>query len=212
MAAGRPKSFDTNTALDAAVALFKDKGYAQTSMQDLVDAMGIHRGSIYDTFGGKKELFLAALDRYIGGMMAEALAVLDTQDSAMDALQQYFAAVYRMTRRYASQQGCLVTNTAVEMAPHDAAMLERVTRYFLNQEDSFRRLLEKAQADGELDASEDARAWARAMVNFGLGLTVLVKVTPSEEWIEDIFAAGLSFLRSPSGRPVPLTGMHRVNS
>ena len=72
----RQKEFDLDVALDKATQLFWEKGFESTSMQDLVDAMGINRASLYDSFGGKKELFEASMDRYSTWMRDEILRPL----------------------------------------------------------------------------------------------------------------------------------------
>ena len=87
----RPKAFDEEVVLDRAVEVFWAKGYEATSIQDLVDAMGIQRGSLYATFGGKHQLFLTALDRYGEVVVKKLLAILESKPSALESIEQFFA-------------------------------------------------------------------------------------------------------------------------
>lgn len=89
----RTKQFVREEALDQAVELFWQQGYEATSIQNLVDKMGINRSSLYDTFGDKQQLFLVAMDRYIDRIVSERLAVFDTTGSGREAIRQFFADV-----------------------------------------------------------------------------------------------------------------------
>lgn len=79
----RPKTFDHDQVLDRAVELFWRKGYEATSIQDLVEAMGIQRGSLYAAFGSKQDLFLAVLDRYGDVVVRKLLEILESRPSAV---------------------------------------------------------------------------------------------------------------------------------
>jgi TetR/AcrR family transcriptional repressor of nem operon len=193
--AGRPKQFDVDEALDKAVTLFWNQGYGATSVQDLVDHLGINRGSLYDTFGDKRQLFLLAFERYLNQIADEALKALSGGGSALAAIRKYFDTLLKAGIAYSAQPGCLAVNSAVELALHDREILSRVKAYFLKTEDAFCALVERAQAAGELSPTHNARAVARYLVNFSVGLTVLVKTKPSNETLHDVFEVGLSLLK-----------------
>ena len=87
---GRSKAFNEELVLDKAIEVFWAKGYEATSIQDLVDAMGIQRGSLYGTFGSKQELFLKSLDRYSLVVVKDLLALLTSKTSALESIELFF--------------------------------------------------------------------------------------------------------------------------
>ena len=87
---GRSKAFNEELVLDKAIEVFWAKGYEATSIQDLVDAMGIQRGSLYGTFGSKQELFLKSLDRYSLVVVKDLLALLTSKTSALESIEIFF--------------------------------------------------------------------------------------------------------------------------
>src|ERR1700751_3917334 len=107
------KQFDRNEALDRATATFWTQGYEATSIDDLVEATGIGRGSLYGTFGDKRQLFLAALDRYWDTVGMEMFAELSSSDP-LHAVERMFDALIRRASDPKFPRGCLITNTSVE--------------------------------------------------------------------------------------------------
>lgn len=116
----RPRSFDRDDALEAALGLFWAKGYEATSLADLTRAMGLSKSSLYDTFGDKHTLFLAAFDRYADTRLGPALAMLeDTSRPARIRLEAFLRRFITIKVRDGDRRGCMIGNTAVELAPHD---------------------------------------------------------------------------------------------
>ena len=115
---GRPYEFDRQETLSRAMEVFWEKGYKATSIQDLVDRMGIKRGSIYNTFGDKHALFLAAIEHYGESVTSEMVKVLEAPGPAIENLYKFYSRLLR-TPRENRMKGCLISNTVVELAPHD---------------------------------------------------------------------------------------------
>lgn len=168
----RPRTFDEEGALDAAMRTFWEKGYEATSTQDLCDATGLGRSSIYNTFKSKHDLFERVLARYIDSMTAAQLAVLeDTRLSAADRLRTLFAMVVdgeTVHRTGGRGLGCLTVNTTVELVARDpraAEMLERDTRRRLT---ALRAVLEEGRRDGSITSPRDTGALSR-FVNAAIG-------------------------------------------
>src|SRR5262249_21353703 len=126
----RIKAFDPEAVLDRAMLLFWRQGYEATSVQDLVDALGIGRGSLYATFGDKHALFLAALDRYSEMVFAALLPPLQADGSSRDALQQMFSRVLDLATAPSHPPGCLMTNTLAELGLRDTEVAERLVANF----------------------------------------------------------------------------------
>ena len=123
----RPKAFDPDDVLDRATALFWRKGYEATSVSDLVEGLGINRGSLYGTFKDKRALFLAALERYDEREIAAIVRHLrNTQGPGRERIQSMFDAVIRGVEERGDRRGCLICNTAVEQGSADPEIERRI--------------------------------------------------------------------------------------
>ncbi|NGO06495.1 TetR/AcrR family transcriptional regulator [Streptomyces sp. HC44] len=168
----RPRTFDEERALDAAMHTFWEKGYEATSTQDLCDATGLGRSSVYNTFKSKHDLFQRALARYIDAMTSAQLAVLDDSErSAADRIRTLLAMVVEGETDYRAggrSLGCLGVNTTVELAGRDATaagMLERDTARRLA---ALRAVLEAGRRDGSITSPRDPGELAR-FINAAIG-------------------------------------------
>ncbi|MFJ9115807.1 TetR/AcrR family transcriptional regulator [Streptomyces sp. NPDC102394] len=191
----RTKEFDPEAALQAALELFWERGYEATSMSDLVDHLGIGRASIYATFGSKHELYLKALDRYDRAGLEPIMRELSRPGPALPAVRT-------LVRRYATEaaddrlrrSGCLVTNTAAELAPHDPAAARRVERNWDQLETVLHSALLRAQAQGELPAGRDPLALARTLLVLMQGLRVVGKASDDPARVRDAAEQALTLL------------------
>ncbi len=123
---GRPKSFDRETVLDAAVRVFWEKGYEGTSLDDLTQAMGINRPSLYATFGKKHDLFLAAIDRYSAVQgMAQSAPLREEPDIKL-AIAGYYREIVRTVSSDGTPRGCLIGSVATEVAERDPIVREKI--------------------------------------------------------------------------------------
>jgi TetR/AcrR family transcriptional repressor of nem operon len=194
----RPKEFDNNTALDAAIEVFRRQGYEAASVQDLLDAMGINRGSLYDSFGNKHSLFLAALDRYDQRRYEEVCAVLKRYDG--DTVVTLFERYYRQIIGLAIPShrdpfGCLMTNSSMALASSDPAIATRATRNWARMECVLLEALMEARRHGEIQGDERRlRSLARYLLGVGKGLRVAAKYPCDQETLEDIAKIALETL------------------
>ena len=189
----RTKEFEPKEALDAAMELFWRRGYEATSMRELLDAMGIGRGSFYDTFGDKHTLFLAALDHFQEVRTFWADEVL--REAGLDGIREVFRRTVDGLTEFEPRRGCLLANSAVELAPYDAEVARRISRYIGRTEDAFEGALIRAREDGEIPAGSDPKALARFLVNTLHGLRVLARAGSDRETLEDTVGAALGALR-----------------
>lgn len=190
----RKKEFDQEQALDRAMQTFWLKGYEATSVQDLVEQMGINRGSLYDTFGDKRSLFLAALAFYDERVMSTVLQDLDHPESPKAAIVEYLQAFVQRAGTDLQGRGCLVTNSAVELSPHDPQIKARVAANLNRVESALYRVIRQAQQVGEISHDKDPRALARFLLNTLQGLRVIAKVDPDPDRLQDIVSMALSIL------------------
>lgn len=148
---GRPRSFDVNEVTASAVRVFWRQGYDATSIDDLVEATGLSPSSLYGTFGSKRGLLDAALERYDRDMDA-VLGPLAEGSSGIEDVVAFVGRVRPVAAAPASP-GCFMVNTTTEMAPRDAAIAERTRRYRERVRSSLRAALQRAAARQEIEAS-----------------------------------------------------------
>jgi TetR/AcrR family transcriptional repressor of nem operon len=189
----RPRQFDEARALDAALETFWREGYHATSLPDLLEAMGIARSSLYHAFQGKHELLLAALERYderVFGALAERFA---RPGAGRQAIADMLAGIVNAALA-GDRRGCLVGNCAIELAPHDAEVAERVHAGLDQLKGAFAAAVRGAQAAGDIDAARDADALAAFLMCVAEGLQLLAKAGADRATLQAARATALAAL------------------
>ncbi|MHA7957030.1 TetR/AcrR family transcriptional regulator [Streptomyces sp. L500] len=190
----RTKEFDPDAALQSALELFWERGYEATSMADLVERLGIARASLYATFGGKRDLYLKALERYGEQQDPRFMAELAQPGPALPAVR---AVVRRFAAESAGESprlGCFVTNTAVELGPHDPVAARRVEQSWHHVEAALTSALMRAAAQGELPPDRDPVALARMLLVFLQGLRVIGRLDTGPGLARDAAEQALALL------------------
>jgi TetR/AcrR family transcriptional repressor of nem operon len=183
----RPRGFDREEVLDRAVELFWTHGYDRTSVQDLVDSMGIQRGSLYAAFGDKHQLFLEALDRYEERFYQSMRELMSASDSPEEGIRRVFEAVLVDCACDDGTKGCFITNAAVALADSDPDTAARVRSNLGRVEETFFEALSPVRAD--------ARALARFLTNSFQGLRVLSKCCVDHGILRDAVEVTLLVLK-----------------
>jgi TetR/AcrR family transcriptional regulator, transcriptional repressor for nem operon len=173
----RTKAFDREVVLDQAIDVFWERGYQATSLEDLLAHMQINRQSLYDTFGNKHALFLAALDRYEARNEAMFVALIDT-DSVKDTIRHILLGLVEEAITDPRRRGCLMVNTVVELAPHDPIVAIQAANALQRITIAFEEALRRGQQRGEIGRQYDPVALALFVVNAIHGIRVLAKVMP----------------------------------
>lgn len=127
---GRPRSFDRDAALDAAVLVFWEKGYDGTSLTDLTTAMGINRPSLYATYGNKRELFIHAIDRYAATHGSRAFSALRLEPDNRTAVEEFFKATIDCALAEGTPRGCLINTVATDAAESDPELRHKLAHMF----------------------------------------------------------------------------------
>lgn len=199
------KQFDVDAARDRAMATFWARGYKATSMQELLDAMGIQRGSFYDTFGSKRDILLDSLRRYDADR-AKAFAELRRERTAVQAIGRLFRSVADGGLR-AGPRGCFLVASASELAPGDEEVAAIVNRAFADIESFLRISIEEGKSQHEIASSLDAGAVARALLGMLLGMQVLARSGADRKVLATIADQAIAMLAKPErkGRRAGLT-------
>jgi TetR/AcrR family transcriptional repressor of nem operon len=176
---GRPRSFDTEAAIERAMGVFWSRGYHATALPDLLRATKLSRGSLYAAFGDKHSLFLRALDRYVADALTRMDGELDPHQDAVDGLRAYLAGYVDRTSAANGRRGCLLVATAMEMAGRDADVDRRIAGFFKAMEARVADAFSRAKAAGQLADGVEPSSAARILVCFVEGLRVVGKTAPT---------------------------------
>jgi TetR/AcrR family transcriptional repressor of nem operon len=189
----QPREFDADTVLAAVVECFWSHGYETTSVKDLVDKTGITAASLYNAYGDKRSLFRTALDRYVERSIVARMRRCEALPPR-EAIGAFFDEILRRSLDDRERKGCLLVNSAVELASHQpefrhviAGVLHRLERFFL-------QCIEAGQADGTITRATPAEALARHLLGVLLGVRVLSRVRPERALLEGVIAPALAML------------------
>lgn len=190
----RKKSFDETEVLEKALRLFWEKGYNATSVQDLVDHLGINRASLYDTWGDKHGLYLETLKHYRLKSSSLLLQQLRSDKSAREIVKDFlYGVVYDNTHDHMSK-GCFLANSATELANCDGEVRKMFSENRLKMEAVFNELIKEGQENGEFSNRHSSQALARFIFNTASGLRTMAKGTISEKEMNEVVDVALSAL------------------
>ncbi len=195
---GRPKTFDRDEALFAALELFWEKGYSATAIGDLTERMGIGRQSLYNTFGDKHDLYLEALRRYVEMRMSMAREIFESDGAPLDNLSAFFAMVRE--EAVARTSGCMMVNCSTEVGAVDDAAARLVEKAHLRLENMLRDLFERAHEAGDLTDLASPRALARLIIDTLNGIAARSRLGLDAEEVDEAVATLEAIVRAPARR------------
>jgi TetR/AcrR family transcriptional repressor of nem operon len=188
----RSKEFDIDTVLGKAMTIFWQQGYEKTSMQDLVSGMGIHKRSMYDTFGDKHTLYMKVMERYTEIISAKMEERVKGLPSAKGAIRLLFETTVH--KEDTEPKGCLLVNTAVELSYHDSVAVAKVNQSFMNYERLLEQLVRHGQENGEISGKHLPTVLSFYLHNALVGLRVMVKTTSDQQKLDGIIDTTLAIL------------------
>jgi TetR/AcrR family transcriptional repressor of nem operon len=191
----RLREFDEEKALDAAMQLFWEKGYAATSLSDLTAKMEIQKPSLYSAFGDKEGLFEAALRRYTNLHAANIRTKLQNEQSVKEAIRMFFENMVEEEYKKEFSKGCFCINTMVELAPHNEKFEVLTREHQMYLAVIFQELIMKGIRSGELQSDLNAKALAQTLVTSLIGLTVLMKSRPERSVIDNSVSIIVSLVK-----------------
>jgi TetR/AcrR family transcriptional repressor of nem operon len=189
----RSKEFEENVVLDKAMRLFWEQGYEKTSLSDLVEHMGIHRRSLYDTFGDKHTLFLKVMDRFGEKINAELAAGVRRSNTATEALQFIFS--FMIDGQADAPSGCLMVNSAVELAVRDSVVDTKLNKAFTIAEQQLKDIIIWGQRNDEFTTDYDAGELAEYLHNAWVGLRATARMSVAKEKLYQIAHTSMKLLK-----------------
>ncbi len=196
MARGPDKQFDPEIALERAMQLFWAKGYAGTSLNELLETMEIGRKSLYDTFGNKRALFIKALDRYSRTIVRQIHQALNNSDRP--ALENLRAVMRDLAEMHSQPKstGCLLGVSMAQVRTDDAELAGVLRKHMELVERAYHQAFAKAQADGDLKPETNVQNLARLFMSAHQGLALIGRVTETQEVQRGIVEGALAVLDS----------------
>lgn len=186
---GRPRGFEENRVLDAAMNTFWNQGYEGTSLKDLCSATGLHKGSLYQAFGDKHQLFLKSLKYYMEQSFKEVAASAYLHDSPMANLRSL---LNEITTKCIKGEGCMVINSLIEMAPHDQEVQQMIEQSYAMKQRFLTDLIDRAQRDGEITIKQDPDRLAAVLMVTLAGLAATVKGFSNTDYVSYVLEDVLS--------------------
>lgn len=190
----RQKEFEKEEVLEKAMDTFWHFGFEGTSMQNLVENMGISRSSLYDAFGDKRSLFEAAITHYEKTRMQAMVDCLQEKGASKSAIVNSFHSLIDQSISDEERRGCFITNTAIELCPHDPGTAKKIATDMKIVEKAFYQALVNAQNKGEISIDKDLSSIAQYLTSSFQGIRVMAKVNQEPEFLKNIVKVTLSVL------------------
>jgi TetR/AcrR family transcriptional repressor of nem operon len=181
---GRPREFDEEQVLAAAMGAFWRKGFEATSLVDLTEATSLNKASLYRVFGDKHQLFMAALKNYADIEFRETTAVVSESVSPLTNLR---AVVEKVCEDASSEKGCLMINSMVETAPHDPEVKQLLQEFGTHRLQAIQVMIAQAQAAGEIRPELDPQKLAVSLMITFAGSAAMIKgFMPGAQIVENL--------------------------
>lgn len=193
----RPREFDEDKVLMLAVERFWEHGYEATSIRDLAVVMGLTNASIYNAFGDKRSLYRRALDFYVERSFGDRVGRFEGTLAPREAISAFFGEIIKRSLDDEKRKGCMLVNSALEVAPHDPEFQRVVAGVLIQVEAFFRRCVEAGQHDGTISRFQTAEDLARMLLSTLLGIRVLARTRPEHDLLEGLIRPIFAMLMPP---------------
>lgn len=188
---GRPREFDVDVVLKAAMNQFWEHGYHATSLTDLTTATGLHRGSLYGAFGDKHQLFLAALQYYSRLSLTALDTSLQAETSPMNGIRRY---LLEQATQATAGRGCLIANTTLELLPGDQEVAKVIVAHQQSVEERLTAALDRAVGASEISGKRSTAILAHYLLTVAQGLWESGRTTSDLSKLSEVIEATLSGL------------------
>jgi TetR/AcrR family transcriptional regulator, transcriptional repressor for nem operon len=189
----RPREFDEEAVLDAAVQCFWAHGYEATSVRDLIEKTGLTGASLYNAFGDKRALYQRALDHYVEDSVVDRIRRCEAL-APREAIGAFFAEIVRRSLDDRQHKGCMLVNAALDVAPNDPGFQRIVAAVLIRVEEFFLGRIEAGQVGRTITRSLPAKTLARHLLGVLMGVRVLARVRPERALLEGVVSGALALL------------------
>lgn len=189
---GRPLAFERSVALELAMQVFWSKGFAATSINDLTQAMGISKSSLYSAFGDKHSIFLEAIEFYCDNVTNRVRSAISLPRPAHDVIRSILARAVDRILEPDGQRGCLLNNSSVEVGSEDPAVAVRCHKGFNVMKETFECLIRRGQSEGYISNERDPERLAWFLTGTINGIMVIGKAHPNRPSLDDIVETAMS--------------------
>ncbi|MBB6458962.1 TetR/AcrR family transcriptional regulator [Flammeovirga kamogawensis] len=192
--AGRPKIFKQEEVLDKTIQLFWENGYEATSTNDLLKEVNLNKGSLYNSFKSKRELFKAGLHALEGKALDNFEKALAESEDPIQIIKNMFLGIADASY-LANCKGCILGNTIIEFIGKDEEIKEIAVDYLLKLENIFTIYIRKAKLEGKIIGTQSPEFLAKHLINFWNGINVTRRVYQNKQDLLDIINYNLNFIK-----------------
>ena len=190
----RHKEYVREEVLEAATQIFWANGYEGTSVNELVEATGLHRRSMYEEFGDKDGLFLECIDHFVHETTKDVGVLLMRKPLGFQNIESFFSnrVDYVASRKF---KGCLLVKSAVEKELLNGDVQKKVQFFLTFTEKAFYECLQAAQEQGEIHKDKNCKVLAKYLMCFLEGLMVMGQTTSSKQELKGVVETVLSTVK-----------------
>lgn len=191
--AGRPRIFDQKQALEKAAKLFWEKGYEATSLEDLITVMGIQKGSFYNTFGSKKQLFIESIKLHDTKSFTEFRKLLNETNNPIELIKSLFLQ-FADGPETEHNKGCFAGNILAELVGLDEDLTVDAKKYLKTLETIFFEQIKISQENGTLKNQTDAKILGRYLLNLWNGINITRRIYQTNKELKPLIEFQLSII------------------
>jgi len=192
----RKREFDKDKVLEMAMLHFWKNGYEATSIRDLKKVMGISSSSMYETFGDKDSIFMAALERYCEIERAQVSEMIDRAANAIEFIEDLFKSIDRVLPGGSQQYGSMTFNTMAEFGTGKPAVTDLLFTHFLGIAEIIADVLRDAQQTNDISATDDPLHLAHVIISNLQGLATIKSMKPDYAYADAFLKIILRVLKS----------------
>jgi TetR/AcrR family transcriptional regulator, transcriptional repressor for nem operon len=192
----RPREFDMHEAMEAAISTFWERGYEATSMDDLLNAMGLTKGSLYKAFGDKHNLFLLSLEDYLDSLFEKMKIAVESDSNPERALISLLGLMEILCCKQDTPKGCFAVNTVVELSQRDAKASEVLKKHLIRVEKLLSKLIANGQLSGVFRSDLSSEHLAEALFVYIFGMLAQSRGIVNQARTKRLCAFALTMLKS----------------
>ncbi|MDF2553429.1 MAG: TetR family transcriptional regulator [Chryseobacterium sp.] len=192
--AGRPKIFDENQAIEKATEVFRNKGYDTASADELLNAMGIGKGSFYLAFkGGKQELYAKSIEQFSENFYKILSEGIEKSENGIEFIKQFFLSQAN-SPECEKERGCYLGNSLVQLSAKDAQTKKISIKIMRNLQQLFAKVIKKAQKNNQIKTTENPEILAWHLTNLWNGIHVTRRMESSPEILKSLIEINLKLI------------------